>query len=197
MKTNRFLLVCMAFLLSSAAFGQKIKIVSGNISDLQGMSELNIEYDYSGLGVGKFDVEADYLDKKVADKNEDEAGSGDLWKQAWFDDRPIRFEPKFEELLNNYSPVINSGQDVEAEITMLVHTTFIEPGYNVGVSRKPAMINLELIFSKGEEQVLVMTLTKSPGSGAMGYDFDTGYRISEAYAKAGKSLGKYLMGKLY
>ncbi|MDX2429764.1 MAG: hypothetical protein QNK35_02450 [Bacteroides sp.] len=197
MKTNRFLLVCMAFLLSSAAFGQKIKIVSGNISDLQGMSELNIEYDYSGLGVGKFDVEADYLDKKVADKNEDEAGSGDLWKQAWFDDRPIRFEPKFEELLNNYAPVINSGQDVEAEITMLVHTTFIEPGYNVGVSRKPAMINLELIFSRGDEQVLVMTLTKSPGSGAMGYDFDTGYRISEAYAKAGKSLGKYLMGKLY
>lgn len=197
MKTNRFLLVCMAFLLSSAAFGQKIKIVSGNISDLQGMSELNIEYDYSGLGVGKFDVEADYLDKKVADKNEDEAGSGDLWKQAWFDDRPIRFEPKFEELLNDYAPVIKAGQDVEAEITMLVHTTFIEPGYNVGVSRKPAMINLELIFSRGDEQVLVMTLTKSPGSGAMGYDFDTGYRISEAYAKAGKSLGKYLMGKLY
>lgn len=187
----------MAFLLSSAAFGQKIKIVSGNISDLQGMSELNIEYDYSGLGVGKFDVEADYLDKKVADKNEDEAGSGDLWKQAWFDDRPIRFEPKFEELLNDYAPVIKAGQDVEAEITMLVHTTFIEPGYNVGVSRKPAMINLELIFSRGDEQVLVMTLTKSPGSGAMGYDFDTGYRISEAYAKAGKSLGKYLMGKLY
>lgn len=197
MKTNRFLLVCMAFLLSSAAFGQKIKIVSGNINDLQGMSELKLEYDYSGLGVGKFDVEADYLDKKVADKNEDEAGSGDLWRQAWFDDRPLRFEPKFEELLNDYAPVIKSGQDVEAEITMLVHTTFIEPGYNVGVSRKPAMINLELIFSKGDEQVLVMTLTKSPGSGAMGYDFDTGYRISEAYAKAGKSLGKYLMGKLY
>lgn len=196
MKTDRILMVCLVILFSSAAFGQKIKIVSGNINDLQGMTALKIEYDYSGLGVGKFDVEADYIDKKVTEKNEDEAGTGDLWKQEWFDDRPLRFEPKFEELLNDYAPTIKSGQDLDAEITMLVHTTFIEPGYNVGVSRKPALIDLELIFFRGEEKVVVMTLTKSPGNGAMGYDFDTGYRISEAYAKAGKSLGKYLSDQL-
>jgi len=160
------------------------------------LSELKIAYDYSGLAVGKFDVEADYIEKKVSEKNEDEAGTGDLWKQRWFDDRPLRYQPKFEELLGDYAPTINSGPDVEAEITMMVHTTFIEPGYNVGVSRKPALINLELTFLRGEESVLVMTLTKSPGNAAMGADFDTGTRISEAYAKAGKSLGKYFVKNL-
>jgi len=196
MKEDRFLMVCLLCLISIASFGQKIKVVSGNINNLQGMSELKLEYDYSGLGVGKFDVEADYLDKKVAEKNEDEAGTGDLWKENRFNDRPIRYEPKFEELLGDYAPFIKSGKDVEADLTLLVHTTFIEPGYNVGISRKPALINLELIFLNGDEELLVMTMMKSPGSGAMGYDFDTGYRISEAYAKAGKSLGKYLSGKL-
>ncbi len=189
-------MACMIILISFASFGQKIKVESGNINDLQGISELKIEYDYSGLGVGKYDVEADYIAKKVTEMNEDEAGTGDSWKQKWFDDRPQRYEPKFEELLGDYAPGIKSGKDVEAEITMLVHTTFIEPGYNVGVSRKPALIDLELIFLRGEEKVFVMTMSKSPGNGAMGYDFDTGYRISEAYAKAGKTLGKYLSDNL-
>ena len=138
----------------------------------------------------------DYVDKIVAEKNEDEAGTGDLWEEKWFNDRPLRYEPKFEELLGDYAPFINSGKDVEAEITLLVHTTFIEPGYNVGVSRRPAMINLELIFLKGDEELLVMTMMKSPGNAPMGHDYDTGYRISEAYAKAAKTLGKHLSSKL-
>ena len=196
MKTDRFLMACLIVLISTTSFGQKIKVVKGSINELAGISQLKITYDYSGLGVGKFDVEADYVDKKVSDKNEDEAGTGDLWKQRWLDDRPLRYEPKFEELFGDYAPTIKSGPDVEAEITMMVHTTFIEPGYNVGVSRKPAIISLELTFLRGDDPILEMTLTKSPGNGAMGQDYDTGYRISEAYAKAGKSLGKYITSKL-
>ena len=76
-------MVCLLCLISIASFGQKIKVVSGNINSLQGIAELKLEYDYSGLGVGKFDVEADYVDKKVSEKNEDEAGTGDLWKEKW------------------------------------------------------------------------------------------------------------------
>jgi len=79
---------------------------------------------------------------------------------------------------------------------MNVHTTFIEPGYNVGVSRKPAFINLEISISKAGEELVHILILKSPGGGAMGYDFDAGYRIAEAYAKAAKSLGKYLTKNL-
>jgi len=196
MKPDRFLLFCLVILMATTSFGQKINVESGSVNTLKGISDLKVEYDYSGLGVGKYDVEADYIAKKVAEMNEDEAGTGDSWKEAWFNDRPQRYEPKFEELLSEYAPFINSGKDVEAEITLFVHTTFIEPGYNVGVSRKPALIDLELIFLRGDEKLLVMTMSKSPGTGAMGYDFDAGYRISEAYAKAAKTLGKYLTDNL-
>lgn len=78
-------------------------------------------------------------------------------------------------------------------VIMNIHTTFIEPGFNVGVMRRPAFINLEVTFTKGEEELVVLSATKAPGADAMGFDFDTGYRISEAYAKAGKSLGKFIL----
>ena len=37
----------------------------------------------------------------------------------------------------------------------------------------------------------VLELKGMPGSQAFGMDFDTGTRISESYAKAGKELAKY------
>ncbi len=196
MKKFKVLSVFAILLISITSFGQKIKVDSGKLSALKGITDLKIEYDYSNLGVGKFDVEDDYIVKKVADMNEDEAGKGDKWKEAWFNDRETRYEPKFEELFADYADFINSGQDVESEYLMNVHTTFIEPGYNVGVARKPAGINLEVSFSKGGEELVNILIINAPGGGAMGYDFDAGYRIQEAYAKAAKSLGKYLTKNL-
>jgi hypothetical protein len=183
-------LVLMSFSLGTMA--QKIKVASGKIKDLAGIEKIRIEYDYSDLGVGKFDVEEEYIAEKVADYNEDEAGKGDQWREAWFNDRPTRYEPKFEELFSKYAAFLESGQNVDSEVVMQVHTTFIEPGFNVGVARKPASINLEVRFIQGNKMVASILILNSPGGGAMGYDFDAGYRISEAYAKAGKSLGRYL-----
>ncbi len=61
---------------------------------------MNVEYDYSEFGVGKFVTEQEYLDKKSAEYNAKEAGKGDAWKKAWVEDRKYRYEPKFEELFN-------------------------------------------------------------------------------------------------
>jgi len=180
MKTYKVLSVLTILLVSMTSFGQKIKVDSGKLNALEGITDLKIEYDYSNLGVGKFEVEADYIQKKVADMNEDEAGTGDKWKEAWFNDRATRYEPKFEELFSNYAEFINSGQEVESDYLMNVHTTFIEPGFNVGVARKPASINLEISVLKGGEELVHILVINSPGGGAMGYDFDAGYRIAEA-----------------
>lgn len=197
MKMNRILLLCVAVLIAGGTtFGQKIKVLSGGMSALKGVTALKIEYNYSGLGVGDFEVEDDYINKKVAELNEKEAGRGDDWKVKWFEDRPTRFEPKFEELFSKYAESIESGQNVDSDITMNIHTIFMEPGFNVGVMRRPAFINLEVTFTKGDEELVVLSVFKAPGADAFGYDFDTGYRISEAYAKAGKSLGKYLIKNL-
>jgi len=180
---------------------QKLVLKSGTMDFLKGQQTLLVKYDYSNIAVGKFDKEEDYVTNKVADYNKDEAGKGDKWKTAWYGDRPVRFEPKFEELFNNYAKEKNlaCGQTgTGANYEMLVHTTFIEPGFNVGITRKPAYINVVVTFRElgSDKDVAVVTVDNCPGRDAMGFDFDTGYRIEEAYAKLGKALAGFIMKKI-
>lgn len=176
---------------------QKITVKSGSVNALKGQKTLLVKYDYSNLAVGKYDKEDEYIVQKAADYNKSEAGKGDKWKEAWFSDRGKRYEPKFELLFNENMLGKNMKCDkvaADAKYEMLVHTTFIEPGFNVGISRKPAYINVEVTFKEiasGKELALV-TVQNCPGRDAMGFDYDSGYRIEEAYAKLGKSMAAFL-----
>jgi hypothetical protein len=194
MKFTKLILFSAALLLTASTFAQKMKVISGNLADLKGVDKIKIVFDYSDLAVGDFKNENDYIAKKMADAEKDKPGTGETWKSKWFSDRPERYEPKFMELFSKYTESIKSGKDVESDVVMNVHCTFIEPGYNIGISRKPAAIDFTVRYKKGETEIAVVTIAKAPGSGAMGYDFDAGFRISEGFAKAGKELGA-LVGK--
>lgn len=176
---------------------QKIELKSGSFDFLKDQQTLQVKFDYSNLSVGKFDKEDDYVNEKVADYNKDEAGKGDKWKAAWFGDRAERYEPKFVLLFNENMAGRNlkcSKSAPDAKYEMLLHTIFIEPGFNVGVTRKPAYINVDVTFREAAsgKEVTTMTIKNCPGRDAVGFDFDTGYRIEEAYAKLGKSIAAYI-----
>lgn len=177
---------------------QKISIDKGDLKFLKNQKKVNIEYNYDKVGVGKYKDEKDYIEKKVIEYNKAEPGKGDKWKQEWIDDRKNRFQPGFEQLLNEYYTNTKFEEDIKADYTMIVKTTFVEPGFNVYVTRKNASINLEIEFVKtGSPEVIAkIILEKSPGRDWGGYDFDTGYRIEEAYNKAGKELGKFFTKKI-
>jgi len=187
----------------TAVQAQKIKITNGDLSFLKGQTSVLIEYDYSNMAVGKFDREEDYVNKKVSEYNEKEPGRGDQWKESWEGDRASRFEPKFEELMNKYTSKAGCSFDqtnINAQYTMVVKTVFTEPGFNVGVMRKDAMINLVIQFvekANPDNVIAEMTIDNVPGRTAMGNDYDTGLRLSEAYAMAGKALGSYLVKKAF
>lgn len=179
------------------SFAQKLKITQGDLKALSGETSLNVIYQYSPMGVGKFDREEDYVAKKKAEYNEKEPGRGDKWEQSWIEDRQKRFEPQFEELFNKYSKNLQVGINPSAKYTMIVKTTFTEPGFNVYVTRKNARIDGEiLIVPTGDNNNPVATISfiNSPGRTFGGYDYDTGTRIQEAYAALGKSLAK-MVGK--
>ena len=199
MKTKFIGALILSFLVVTGAIAQKIK-KEGDLSFLKGVDKINIEYTYDDMKVGKYDDENEYLEERVAKRNEKEPGAGDEWRINWFKDRANRFEPKFNELFNNYleKSGVSAGKDMSgAGATMRVHTYFTEPGFNVGVVRKSAMINAKLIFIDASGQEMgSLDFTKVPGRDAMGYDFDTGYRIEEAYAKLGKEAAKFLAKKV-
>lgn len=183
---------------SFTAQAQKIKVLSGSIDKLKGVENINLEYDYSKMGVGKFATEAEYLEKKKADYNAKEAGKGDEWEKSWVADRKNRFEPQFEELFGKFSGM-TAGNIPEAKYTLIFKTTFTEPGFNIYVTRKNAEIDGEAIIvetANREKVVARLSVLNNPGRTFGGNDYDTGTRIQEAYAMAGKGLGKYLKSKL-
>ena len=197
MKRMLSLILIQLLIAGSMLNAQKISVKKGDLGFLKGQKSLLVTFDYSNMAVGKFDKEEDYIAKKVEDYNKSEAGKGDKWREAWKNDRASRYEPKFEELFNEYTSKtgITGKRDVaDAQFEMNIHTTFTEPGFNIGITRKPAFIDLVITFkniSSGEE-LAVMEVDNCPGRDAFGYDFDTGYRIEEAYAKLGKSLAGYI-----
>jgi len=198
-KLSIFISVVLLALLFTQAAAQKMKLETGSFGVLKGTSVLNVEYGYDNMAVGKFDNEQDYIEKKVAEYNKNEAGTGDKWKESWFADRESRFEPQFEELMNKGFSEKATGMtlshDPSAKYTLIVHTTFTEPGYNIGISRMNAYIDakIELVETANRNNILAkMSIDNAPGRDVMGYDFDTGYRIQEAYAKMGKELANYI-----
>ncbi len=198
MKT-RFLFVIAMFI----AFGmnaQKIKLVEGNTKFLKGQDEIGVVFTYDpNLVIGAIS-EAEYMEKKMAEAEEDEAGGGELWKEAYYADRIEHFQPEFilhfEGALKK-KEVILVERSNDSEITMIVHTTFIEPGFNVGISSKKASVDMYITFVETANQDVVLAkykILKSPGT-AM-YDF--GARVGESYAKAAKEFGKILLkGKVF
>jgi hypothetical protein len=198
MRTKILLAIAVIlFTVAGQVSAQKIKVESGSVAEIAKEKKVNIQYDYSDFKVGKGGSEADYVKEKVADYNKDEPGKGDKWHKGWVDARKTRYEPKFEELINKMleDKGISHGVNTDAKYTLIVKTTFVEPGFNVGVMKQPAYVSFEFSYVETANPTNVvskMSLQKVVGSQAMGYDFDAGSRIAESYAKGGKILGKFI-----
>ncbi len=192
MKNSFLLTMMLSFILISPAIGQKVK-ADGNVDFLKGVKEVTLAYKYDKMAVGKFKDGNDYVAKKTKELNEKEKGKGDEWAKKWVADRSERFEPRFEMLLGEYCKGIDFDQNNKSDYTMTLETVFTEPGFNVGVMRQNAYINVIVHFTdKSGKELATLTINNIPGRDVFGYDFDTGQRIEESYAKAGKTIGKYL-----
>lgn len=188
--TGAALLTLLSFSIVSTA--QKIKLVNGDLAPLKGETSINFEFTYDNMAVGKFDTEKEYIEKKTADYNKKEDGKGDAWAKSWVNDRQARFEPKFIELFTKTSEMTESKT---AKYTIIFKTKFTEPGYNIVISRKNAKIDAEaLIVETANKNKVIATISVDnvPGRTFGGNDYDTGQRIGEAYADAGKYLAKFI-----
>ncbi len=185
----------MALLLTVATtFAQKIKILEGDLKAVKGVTSFNTEFTYAPMTVGNKGLEEkDYIAERKQVLNEKESGRGDKWATAWVEDRHTRFEPLFRELFSKHSQA--SASDAGSQYTLIFKTTRTEPGWNVGVMRYPAFIDGEawIVETNNRDKVVAkISIIKSPGRDAWGMDWDTGSRLEEAYAKAGKELGAFI-----
>jgi hypothetical protein len=166
---------------------------TGDINTLTTVKSVNIIYSYSDLSVGAFRKEEDYLNKKCDDLKKKDPSACDKFRADWVAGRKTKFEPKFEELFTKYGTktAFMSGVNYSTnnEITLEVHTVFIEPGFNIGIAKKPAFIDIEFTFKdKTGKALCVFFIKNAIGSQMMGFDFDVTSRLVESYAKAAKML---------
>ncbi|MCC6181414.1 MAG: hypothetical protein IT237_06230 [Bacteroidia bacterium] len=192
-KLTQFILAA-GLLVSVSANAQKWT-TGKDLSYLKGQKEILIKYDFSNMTVGRKQAEAEYVKEKTEDYNKKEAGKGDTWAKAWVENRERVFYPKFEELFSKEAgEVIAGGRDkASAKYTLIVHTTKTEPGFNIGLTKQPAYCDFEIsiVETADPSKVLSVGVLKNvPGSQFSGFDFDASTRISECYAKAGKTIGK-------
>lgn len=194
-------IVLFAIVIPQLLVAQKIKVKSGDLASLKDVKSYYVTFDYSDMAVGKYDKEADYVEYQKSEAVE-RGDDPDAWEEEWINNREEKFQPRFFALFND----ILEGKGVTAtpekgDLTheMNIHTIFLEPGFNVGVARRPALINVIITIFEiaNPDNKIVVTMDGVPGSGAGGYDFDASYRISEAYEKCGKEMAKLLLKKVY
>ena len=178
------LLFC--FILSN---GQSVDLASGDLAVLKGEKSINIAFTYDKMSVGEYSREQDYVKYKVDESNKKEAGSGEKWAQEWIADRKLRFEPKFIEIFSKFSDLT---YDSTAKYTLVFNTSSTEPGYQIAIKKKPAEIEgTAMIVETANKAKKVAVISVEKGGSGMfkGAAFDSGSRITEAYAGVGKKLG--------
>lgn len=196
MKNLTLALTSALILTAGSLQAMDVKIVSGDLSFLKGQKVLNVEYTFDNLRVSKMS-EAEFVQKKTSDYNAKSPGKGDRWAEAWTADRDRVYKGKFEELFNKMvrdrkMDLVLKPKATDAKYTLILKTTFMDVGYNVWISRKPAFLDADAVFVETADPtkvVATVAIKKSPGRNVMGDDYYESTRLGEAYAKAGKELG--------
>lgn len=204
MKIRNTTMLAAMLLSFVGASAQKMKLEKGSFKDLSGENTVNVEFTYEDMkvGTGKNEMkESEYVENKVKEYNEDEPGRGEEWQQAWVADRDARFERKFLELFNEgaegYGMKLEEGAE-GAKYTIKINTEMTEPGFSIPmVMTKNAAVTLKatLLDNASGDVLAVVLMEESPGRAFSGAAWDTGIRIQEGYAKAGKTFAKWLPKK--
>jgi hypothetical protein len=184
------LLICLPI---SSFAGKKAKVTEGSLTQLKGVKKMNIQFQYEGLTIGKAEIpNEEYVNNRKEELNKKESGKGTTWARAWENDRTRRFEPGFRDYFNRAESGIRVGAFPEEKYTMIFKTTNLEPGYNVGVSRKNALVSGEawIVETANPTNVICKIQVKNAPGNMGGFDFDNGERIRMAYGYAGNLIGK-------
>ncbi len=198
--SKSYLHLFAATLLFFTFFGcgtQPLVLTEGNLNFLKGQKSINVEYQYDNLMVGEMTEEA-YLKRKVGEKNSDEPGTGDKWVKRWFDDREEIFQPKFEKSLNEKletKAIFGSGLQ-DTEYTLVLKTTFIEPGWNIFISNQPANIQGIILFVETDNPQNVIAVLPIDNCEEKSGSYAVASRISYAYACAGIRLAVTIINYL-
>ena len=172
----------------------KPSITKGDPKALKG-KKIKVVFAYDGMMVGEM-KEEDYVGGKVREYNAKKPGRGDKWLAEWKSNRSNLFEPAFIKEFNYQGEKIQTSVQTKADssiYTLVVTTTFAEPGFNLGPIERAARINVICDFRDANGNSIVTIVLNNIASPTMlNDDFETSTRFSECYTRLGKELCKVI-----
>ena len=193
MKTYKLLSFMIAFILcGSFSSAQEVDITKGNLAVLKGETSINFEFTYEKMAVGDFNKEADYIKKRIEDENAKDPPNGDNWVAQWEEQKKVYFGDKF---ILGFTKQNKMTVDKTAKYTLIFNTKALEPGYQVGISKRNAGVDgtVTLIETgKPEKKLAVLYVERAPESKWRGAAFDAKSRIGDAYFMDGQKVGKFI-----
>lgn len=192
MKTIKFYFALAATLFCSfTGFAQEVDITKGDLSILKGETSISFEFTYEKMAVGDFSKEADYIKKRIEELNAKEPGSGEKWLAEWEEQKKGYFGDKFMlGFAKGYEIKVEPG----AKYTLIFNTKALEPGYQVGISKRNAGVDgtITLIETgKPEKKLAVLFVERKPETKWRGAAFDAKSRIGDAYYVDGLAVGRF------
>lgn len=195
MRNLRITLLLTAGLVAFGCMAQKMKVEKGNLSVLKGQKTVNVEFVYDNLKLFNDNrTEAAYVEERKKELNDKAEGKGDAWEKKWNASRELIWEPKFMELLNRAEAVKFKQGAKDAPYTLILESTWLYPGYNVGVMQHGSKLNSTITIVKTADPgnpLVKINATDAPGNTFQG-TYSNEDRIGESYAKTGKTLAKMI-----
>ena len=128
MQLSKSIFILMIFQLAfHFNYGQELTSENGSFKMLLQGKTLDLQFTYDSLQVGKYKIEADYVNKKVTEINKKYPGNEEEWAMEWIVQRKEKFEPAFTEAFKK-----SSGLKIldSAKYILIFHTSFIEQGFS-------------------------------------------------------------------
>ena len=193
MKNKIFMSVALLFVGLTAVAQRTTKAAEADYSFLKGVKKINVVFDYEGMTVGKNMTEVDYVAQTVAEKNEKKPGAGDEWKEAWEKGKLNLYEPAFITSLNKKLKKMGfeASQGDDAEMTLIVKITRLEPGFYSYAVNKDAELDMLMSFVETANhdnitsQVVMTNVHGAEAASVSG-------RLVTAFNMTGAILGKYI-----
>lgn len=199
-KNMKKLLLSAGILLSVIMIGcsPSVNLVQGDPATIKGQEVIDVRFTYNDLLIGNT-PEADYVERKKSEAHERDGDGGERWHKAWLDDRTNKYEPTFINYLNRYTNEFGvrviPGEHRSKHI-MLVNTYFTEPGFNVGISSKAAVVRLKISFVERNNPDNIVAEFNIPRAVGNAAPFDMGSRIEVAYRSAAILFGRKMRSVL-
>lgn len=198
--SSKSIFISLFLLFAFTSNAQIFKTNKGNLESLSGVERYKISFEYSeDLKIPKFESEESFLKEYARKKDKKKLGSGEAFKNAWYTNRELLFEPKFIQEFNFFNlkekQVTVAKNISDAEYTIVVKTLLIDLGNSNFFFKKNARleVTIQIYKSDSPEDILYATeIVDVHSKGANENDYD---RIMSAYAELGRGLSKHLSRK--